>query len=377
MSRTLAVSFVAPGEEFAGDALFEGRRGGDGPHSPNSHWLDCYAALRRRAEPHGIRMHTSDLLAPENADIVAFMVQPTPGRIAAFKAANPGVRTVLILLETALGGRFSFNPRNHAGFDAVLTYRPSLVDRRKYFPMSPHAYDRARIRTGLPFGERRVGCLVGVNRRLRFRSGLMAMRAGWRFSAPEWLDYAFCPGELITYRSEVGRLCARKAPAEFDIFGPGWDIHPETRALARPAPKVSTIEYTGRYRYYLALENHRAEESLISERIWDALWGDAVPVYCGNPNLRTHVPSDCFIDATAFARPSEMLDYLLRAPQEEWARRREAGRSFLQSGAVEPYLPEACADELLAPFLALSRAEAPPGGRPGDPRARPFGQASA
>ncbi len=355
MTRPTSVSFIPPNGELANNALFEGRREGTGSHTPNAHWLDCYAALHGAARRHNIAMNTADLVPPEAADIVAYMLQPTPHDILAFKRKNPKKKTLLILLETSLGAAYAFNARNHQGFDAVLTYKPSLIDYKKYFPMRPRAYDRSRIRTGKPFGERRVGCLVGTNRRYRFRSGIMARKAGWRFSWADWIDYACAPGELITYRAEVARLCARYASGTFDIYGEGWDIYPETRERCLGVPKTSTLDYIGGYRYYFAFENHRAEESLISERIWDALWGDAVPVYCGNPNLAKCVPRDCFVNATDFGTPTEMLDWLARSSESEWAKFRDAGRAFLRGRAIERFLPDACGKELLEPFLMLAK----------------------
>lgn len=257
-------------------------------------------------------------------------------------------------METALGAQYTFNPRNHVGFDAVITYDSRLVDHRKYFPMRPRAYYRERIKTGLPFDQRRVGCLVGTNRKMIYRSGIIARKKGWYFSWSDWLDYVVCPGQLITYRSEIGRLCTQYPAGNFDIFGEGWDLQAETRQACFGIPRVATIEYCGNYRYYFAFENHSGEHSLISERIWDALWGDTVPVYYGNKNLHRYIPKECFINASSFDGPKQMLDWLVRAPESEWGRYREAGREFIRSSGVDKYLPDAFAEEFLRPILALA-----------------------
>jgi alpha(1,3/1,4) fucosyltransferase len=355
MNKATNVSFIPPSSEFFRNALFEGRREGKSSHSPNAHWMDCYVGLYKKAREHNITMNTADLVPAEQADIVVYMLQPAPNEILAFKRKNPGKKALLILLETSVGAAYVFNPRNHEGFDAVLTYKASLVDHKKYFPMRPRAYDRSRIRAGKSFSERRVGCLVGTNRKFRFRSGVMAGKAGWRFSWSDWLDYALCPGELMTYRSKVGRLCAQYDPRTFDIYGEGWEIYPETRDVCLGVPKASTLEYIGGYRYYFAFENHRGKESLTSERIWDALWGDTVPVYCGSPDISKYVPKECFVNAADFDTPSEMLDWLAQSSESEWAKFHDAGRAFLHGRAIEQFLPEACGEELLEPFLMLSR----------------------
>lgn len=352
---TIRVSVIPPAADLMRNAIFEGRRPGHGAHSPNVHWLDVYASLRGEAARRGIEMATSDLLPPGQADILFYMAQPSsPGEIAQLKKSRPGLKAVLVLLETSLGARYMLNPRNHRHFDAVLTYDERLLDGKKYFPLRTRAYRRDRIRDGLPFERRRVGVLVGTNRKMRWRSGIGAMLRGWHYSPADWADYVFCPGELITYRARMGGLCARQPEGLFDIFGEGWELDPQTGARCLGVPRTGTLDYAGNYRFSFALENHASENSLISERVWDALWGDTVPVYRGNTNLSRHVPSDCFIDTRDFGDPAAMLDHLVHVPKEDWEKRRRAGREFILSERVDDYLPERRAAEMLEPIALLA-----------------------
>lgn len=104
----------------------------------------------------------------------------------------------------------------------------------------------------------------------------------------------------------------------------------------------------------MAFENHSSDHSLISERIWDALWADSVPVYIGNTRIDRHVPASCFVDARAYASPEALLDALAQADEGTWEAQRQAGRSFLLGPGIEPYLPDAFAEEFLVPILALA-----------------------
>lgn len=335
--------------------MFEDRRQSGGAHSPNTHWFDSFAALHKKALAQGIILSTNDLLPVQDADIVVFMEQPnSPHDVVRLKQDSPHLKTVMVLLETSLGARYAFNPRNHQGYDAVLTYDERLLTSDRYFPMRTRAYLRERVLDGPSFDRRRVGCLVGTNRKMRYRSGIMTMKKGWHFSLADWHDYVFCTGELVSYRSEVGRLCAQYDAGAFDIFGEGWDLHPETSGKSLSPPTERTLSYIRNYRYYFAFENHEGENSLISERIWDALWADTVPVYRGNKNVHRHVPRDCYIDANKFKSPKAMLDWLVNSSEDEWQAYRKAGRDFIQSTAVEKYLPDACADELLQPIVLLA-----------------------
>jgi Glycosyltransferase family 10 (fucosyltransferase) C-term len=95
---------------------------------------------------------------------------------------------------------------------------------------------------------------------------------------------------LIRFRSEFGKICANYEAAPVDIFGEGWEMLPETHAICLGIAKESTLRYVGKYRYYFAFENQTSDCALISERVWDALWGDTVPVYLGHTGLDQFVP---------------------------------------------------------------------------------------
>lgn len=355
--RSTKVSVIPPTSAFNGNALFESRRVDKGAHSPNAHWMDCYASVYKRALAQNIVLGTYDVLPIADADIVLYMALPQSSHeVTEQKRKYPGLKAIFAYIETSLGSRYVFNAQNHRGFDAVLSYNDRIVDNLTYFPMRPHAYFRDRIRTGLPFEQRRVGCLVGTNRKLRYRSGLFTMRSGWKFSFRDWIDYAFCPGQLISYRSHVGSACTQYEAGTFDIFGEGWEMLPQTRHIFRGVPTESTLNYVGNYRYYFAFENHTGEGTLISERIWDALWGDAVPVYRGNNNLHRYVPRECFIDAAQFEDPTEMLNWLCNLSKDAWSKYREAGRDFIRSEAIERFLPDAFAEDFLRPITAIAEA---------------------
>lgn len=328
--------------------MFEGRRSDDGPHHPNVHWLDCFAAVYERGRKSNILFSTADLLPKSDADIVIHMSQPeSPRDVLAEKQGHPGQKAILVLMETSLGGRYTFNRKNHLPYDAIFTYREELVDNVRYFFLPPRAFYRRRIATGLPFEERRGACLVGTNRAFRYRSGILAMRKGWKFSIQDWIDYVFCPGELIRFRSQMGKACATYPDGSFDLFGEGWDLLPETKEACLGIPKESTLTYLGGYRYDFALENHSSAYGLISERIWDALWGDTVPVYLGHKRIDQFIPAECFIDVRQFGSPKEILNWLHRAPKSVWEKYHSAGREFIHGSGVAKFLPEAFAEEFV------------------------------
>ena len=353
--QTLKVSVIPPTPAFGNNALFQSGRRDRGSHSPNTHWMDCFAAVYKRGRELNIDFGTDDVISTKDADVLIYMAQPnSPNDVIAQKLKYPNQKTILVMLETSLGARYTSNPKNHLGYDGIITYINALVDEKRYFFLPPRAFNRDRITSGLPFDQRRLACLVGTNRKMRYRSGLFAMRKGWKFSLRDWIDYIFCPGELISFRSELGKACATYPSGSFDLFGEGWDLLPETRNVCLGIPRESTLTYIGRYRYYFAFENHAGDYGLISERIWDALWGDTVPVYLGHTGIDQFIPRECYIDARQFKKPREMLDWLYRAPESTWEKYHTAGREFIRSSAVEKFLPEVFAERFVRQIAAIA-----------------------
>jgi hypothetical protein len=317
--------------------------------------MDCFTEVYKKGKQLSIQFGTDDVISRNDADVLIYMAYPkSPRDVIAHKLEHPNQKSILVMWETSLGARYTANPQNHRGYDAVFTYVNRLIDGKRYFFVPPRAFYRQRITTGLPFERRRLGCLVGTNRRFRYRSGLFAIAKGWRFSVKDWIDYVFCPGELIRFRAEFGRLCANFEGGLVDIFGEGWEIFPDTRRVCRGIPKESTLKYLGNYRYYFAFENHSSGCGLISERIWDALWGDSVPVYLGNTGLHSFIPRDCYIDASEFDSPKELLNWLCQVPKDKWQRYREAAREFICSPAVDKFLPDAFAKEFVDRVAAVA-----------------------
>jgi hypothetical protein len=358
------VSVIPPHPRYGGNALFESRIAA-GHQDPDGrgrdiHWMDYWVAFREKARRLDIEAATADLSPPQDADVVLLVgVPPPPAQAAALRSSARSQLVILVAIESALGREYLMNPANLAAFDAVITPNRQLVDNDRYFGLRPRAYDRSRVRRGEAFERRRVGCFVATHQPLHFRMGLGAWRAGWTFTPSEWLSYVSHRGELLSYRAAVAREFANYPPGIFDLYGVGWDAFAETRSLCRGVPDDDPLRLAGKYRFCFALENHEGDASLISERIWDALYGDAVPVYRGNRNIADYIPGDCYIDAAGFAHPKRLLDYLQGMRSAEWSSYREAGRRFLRSDRIRQFLPDACADDLLSPIVHLLRTRLP------------------
>lgn len=60
------------------------------------------------------------------------------------------------------------------------------------------------------------------------------------------------------------------------------------------------------YRFSICVEN-TIQKNYVSEKFWDAVLVDTVPIYIGSNNISEYVPSDCFINLTPYADDFDIL----------------------------------------------------------------------
>jgi hypothetical protein len=164
-----------------------------------------------------------------------------------------------------------------------------------------------------------------------------------------WLHF-FRPaqGELYSWRRNVARAFERFAPAQMEIFGPGWNgeriswcpLH-KNQSYLNWMP--DTVDYNleklglgkrkrlGEYKFVIASENFRGSKGYISEKIFDAILGGSVPVYFGEKKIADFIPKNSFIDASEFHSLEHLVKKLERMSEEEWQQIRSAGKAFLNS----------------------------------------------
>jgi len=166
----------------------------------------------------------------------------------------------------------------------------------------------------------------------------------------------------------------RHAPADFHLFGRGWDrpaalpgrwgrVRNQLRKiLARflpvkspyatwRGPVADKIELLTRARFCLAHENSRDLEGYVTEKLFDCFRAGCVPVYVGPREIADLVPADCFIDARDFATPAE-LDARLRAiGDDEYRAYQERIRAFLLSDQAKPFSPDHFVESLVREIM--------------------------
>jgi len=360
MAQRTKVSIVPNGSSFLNNQLFS-LDSLSGSHAGNGHWMYPFKALRIEALKENIQMDTCDILCPKDADIVIFMELPSsPTDITILKNQAPHLKIIFMPIETPLGRRYIFNKDNHEQFDAILTYNHLLKGESRYFHFHLPVADLSFRRLGRTFSTRKPACMISSNSYLKLKSGLNVSRSGWRFSIHDRLDYIFNFGALAFEKRRLVRAFERYSDGALEVYGQGWDDHPKgligkllvrnTFASVKGVLESNKLEALGSYKFNICYENCESDCGYLSEKIFDALYGDTVPVYLGNRSIEKYIPKECFVDARKFRDHMELVDFICNCTEGEWLRYRKAGQEFLQSTLMQKFLPSSFIKDVLAPI---------------------------
>lgn len=339
-----------------------------GAHAENVHWMQPFALLRLAAIKENIQIDTCDILPPAESDIVIFMELPkSPNVMSAMKRNAPALKTILMPMETPLGREYLFNVQNYEKFDAVLTYNDKLVANERCFHFNLPVADSTYVREGKAFIHRKAACIISTNSTIRWKTGINVVRSGWNFSVHNWIDYAFSIGQTAELKRSVAKEFERYKPNSLDIYGDGWSnyswgvsdrlLQRNTFLCEKGRINGSKLNTLGEYKFNICYENCINDCGYISEKIFDAFYGDTVPVYFGNKSIASHVSKDCFVDARDFPSEKKLVDFIVNCPEKIWRTYREAGKQFLNSHAAKKFQPPAFIDDFLRPIRLLGGRE--------------------
>ena len=167
----------------------------------------------------------------------------------------------------------------------------------------------------------------------------------------------------------------RNAPADFHLFGRGWDrpaslpgrwgrVRNQLRKiLSRLLPAKSPyatwrgpvddkIELLTRARFCLAHENCRDLSGYVTEKLFDCFRAGCVPVYVGPKEIAELVPADCFIDGRAYATPAELHAHLRKIDDAAYRGYQDRIRAFLLSEHAKPFSQNHFAEVMTREILA-------------------------
>ncbi len=226
----------------------------------------------------------------------------------------------------------NWDPAFHSLFSVVLTYATDLIDGRQFYQLRlarPLARPR---RPRVPFHVKKLLVCVQGNKRSSH------------------------PLELYSARRRTIHYFERAYQDAFELYGVGWADATTFWGRVYPGGREDYPSYRGlvtdkaevfpRYRFGLIYENC-VFPGWVSEKIFDCLEADCVPVYLGAPDITDFVCADAFVDARNFKSDDELADYLWSMSEAEYNRYRDAIDVYFESEQYRMFSLEACAETVI------------------------------
>lgn len=278
-------------------------------------------AMRDAFLRQGIELHTADVNGNRPVDLEL--------HIEGHVLAPSTVPRFLVALENPYLNPLNADAGYFAQFKRVFTWDP------RFFSL-PNV---RRIEYGihfdltewLPYEQRDIfSCLINANKRFK----------------------VVLPNDLYVERVEVIQWHERHAPADFELYGLGWNKprHADDALgrLKRRAQRLATqlwgrqpfpswrgelaekSSVLRRARFSYAYENVHSLTGYVTEKIFDSMVNGCVPVYWGADDVQEKVPAECFVDRRQFRSTAEVHEHLRAMSPQDYARKQQAMRDFLE-----------------------------------------------
>jgi len=178
-------------------------------------------------------------------------------------------------------------------------------------------------------------------------------------SMNKFSDY---PNELYSARREAIRYFEKHRPDDFDLYGVGWERPglgkgSERRSLRSASISIPYRSYRGtvthkwevlpKYRFALCYENVSDQPGWITEKVFDCMRADCVPIYWGAPNVTDYVDPTAFIDRRKFSSNQELEDYVCGIGERDYQRFRESIADYLVSQKFKAFLSPAFVENIV------------------------------
>ena len=164
------------------------------------------------------------------------------------------------------------------------------------------------------------------------------------------------PHELYSARRDAIRYFEKARLNDFDLYGVGWDVLgvdfgskwrlPNSNRTFTPYTSYrGTVKHKWEvfpgYKFALCYENVSDQPGWITEKIFDCMRADCVPIYWGAPNVTEYVDPAAFIDRRKFKSNQELEDYIAGINESQYEQFREAIATYLASERFKTFLSPA------------------------------------
>jgi hypothetical protein len=321
------VSFVA-GRLFQGNLIFDKKQTRLVVGS-----FDKFHRLHDDFKRLGYDLATAEINKPAESDIVLYLDMPK--ELPHEKDIN---KSYLLANESSIIKPENFDIHKHRYFTKVFTWNDIFIDYIKYiklnysFKLPDEIYKETKRKC--------LCCLIVSNKSSSRRN------------------------ELYSERKNLIRWFEKNHPADFHLYGIGWDRYRfEGKKIFRALNRIPLLNriiyklfakkyssYMGKvdskfetmrnYKFAIAYENVKDELGYITEKMFDVFIAGCVPVYWGAKNITDYVPDNCFIDRRKFKTNKELYEYLKEMPDNEYIQYLDNIEMYLNSEQAQQFSAE-------------------------------------
>jgi hypothetical protein len=326
MSNNTITGALIGGRGFTGDEIFRTTYG-------NDQRGQLFIELEQKLRDIGIYLHTPDILKsrniPWNFEIhVNVRTAKTP----------PNVKRYLLYLETPLIRNLNQDESLLQTYDAVFTWRRDFLSRNRYFPIPAYPIEIPRY-PDMSCDRSKFSCMIASNKASRGAPGV----------------------ELYSERVKTIRWFEQNQPNYFSLFGIGWDT--QARAISRAAKYKdfmrrivafqkeaifpswrgeisSKYQILKKFNFSFCYENATGFPGYITEKIFDSMAAGCIPIYWGDSDISSLIPSNCYILREEFKSHELLFRHLQSLTEKDIRSFREAMSEFLASDNSQSYSAE-------------------------------------
>lgn len=218
---------------------------------------------------------------------------------------------ILLVFEGHLHAPENHSVKLRSKCDYILTWNDDLVDNIQFFKMQIPQPSTVKEVSQISYDKKKLLVNISANKKSHKK------------------------GELYTERLKIIKESEQLLGEEFDLFGVGWD----KSSFMNKGEVTNKSNCLSNYKYALTYENY-CHKGYITEKIFDCMRSNCVPIYYGAPNITDYVPSNTFIDRRNFNSDIELLHFLNKINEEEYNQILQNIRIFLQSDKFKEFLPD-------------------------------------
>lgn len=292
-----------------------------------------FVLLRDQFRNQGYSLDTLDIYPIQEYRKIIFLDYPNLSKNELQKFVHFKIDLYLVLLESELIHPKNFDKNNHALFQKIFTWADDLIDNKKYFKLN--------LCNKIP-----VDFHIDIENKNKFCTNISGNKTSRK------------PNELYSKRVKAIEWFEKNHPKQFDLYGFDWDYY----TFANPFGKLNKfpflrkffgkkysvykgsiknkIETLAMYKFSICYENIKSNNGYISEKIFDCFFAGTIPIYLGEENIHTLIPTSVYIDKRNFKTYDDLYIYINTLNLDEYRCYLSAIENFVKGRDIYPFSAE-------------------------------------